>query len=132
MIAPATVSEVLARRAQLMHRATLVSLGALLVLVALDTLIVPTGERHANPVVWFGLSLPLLILVPGAWRGRFQSFIWLGFVSMLYFALAVVALFSTRWRGLDIAQLVFSIALFVGALLFVRWRARANRAAAAQ
>jgi uncharacterized membrane protein len=115
-----------------MHRATLVSLGALLVLVALDTLIVPTGERHANPVVWFGLSLPLLILVPGAWRGRFQSFIWLGFVSMLYFALAVVALFSTRWRGLDIAQLVFSIALFVGALLFVRWRARANRAAAAQ
>lgn len=132
MIAPATVNEVLARRALLMHRATLVSLGALLVLVALDTLIVPTGERHANPVVWFGLSLPLLILVPGAWRGRFQSFIWLGFVSMLYFALAVVALFSTRWRGLDIAQLVFSIALFVGALLFVRWRARANRAAAAQ
>jgi uncharacterized membrane protein len=115
-----------------MHRATLVSLCALLLLVALDTLIVPTGERHANLVVWFGLSLPLLMLAPGAWRGRFQSFIWLGFVSMLYFALAVVALFSSRWRGLDIAQLVFSIALFVGALLFVRWRARANRADAAQ
>lgn len=129
---PDTVGEVLGRRAQLMRQMTLFSLFALLVLVALDTLIMPTGERHANPLVWFVLSLPLLMLVPGAWRGRFQSFIWLGFVSMLYFAQAVVALFSTRWRGLDIAQLVFSIALFAGALLFVRWRARANRAVAAQ
>lgn len=131
-MAPNTVSEILGRRAQLMRQATLFSLFALLVLVALDTLIVPTGERHANPLIWLVLSLPLLMLVPGTWRGRFQSFIWLGFVSMLYFAQAVVALFSSRWRGLDIAQLVFSIALFAGALLFVRWRARANRAAAAQ
>lgn len=127
-----TVGEVLGRRAQLMRQMTLWSLAALLVLVALDTLIMPTGERRANPVVWCVLSLPLLILIPGAWRGRFNSFIWLGFVSMLYFAQAVVALFSSRWRGLDVAQLVFSIALFLGALLFVRWRARANRATAAQ
>ena len=126
------VGEGLGRRAQLMRQMTLFSLFALLVLVALDTLIIPTGGRRAFPLLWCALSLPLVILIPGAWRGRFQSFIWLGFVSMLYFAIAVLALFSTRWRGLDIAQLVFSIALFVGALLFVRWRARANRAAAAQ
>lgn len=131
-MAPDTVGGGLGRRAQWMRQMTLWSLVALLVLVALDTLIMPTGERRANPVVWCFLSLPLLILVPGAWRGRFKSFIWLGFVSMLYFAQAVVALFSPRWRGLDIAQLVFSIALFVGVLLFVRWRARANRAVAAQ
>lgn len=131
-MAPISVSEILGRRAQLMRQATLFSLAALLVLVALDTLIVPTGERHSNPLVWLVLSLPLLILVPGVWRGRFQSYIWLGFVSMLYFARAVVALFVPNWRGLDIAQLVFSIVLFIGALLFVRWRARANRAAAAQ
>jgi uncharacterized membrane protein len=120
-----------ARNAEWMRQLTLLSLALLLASVVVDTLLMPSGDRHANPVVWFALSLPLLILVPGAWRGRLTSFTWLGFVSMLYFAQAVVALFSPHWRSLDILQLALSITLFSGALLFVRWRARANRAAAA-
>jgi uncharacterized membrane protein len=119
-----------ARRAELARGIVLFSLAALLLIVALDTLVIPSGARHANPVIWIALSLPLLVLVPGMWRGRLGSSTWLGFVSMLYFAQAVVALFSPLRRPLDVMQLLFSIALFSGALLFVRWRARANRAAA--
>ena len=117
-------------RSELARKVTLISVLLLLLSIAIDTLVAPTGGRAANPVVWAALSLPLLILLPGIWRGGLSSCVWLGFASMLYFAQAVVALFSPHWRALDILQLLFSIALFIGALLFVRWRARALRAAA--
>ena len=117
------------RKSEWAHKFTLISLALLLLSIVIDTLVAPTGGRHANPVVWLALSLPLLILLPGLWRGGLNSCVWLGFVSMLYFAQAVVASFSPLWRSLDILQLLFSIALFTGALLFVRWRARALRSA---
>jgi uncharacterized membrane protein len=112
------------------QRTVMIALLMMLSIVAFNTLISPSGGRQPNWVVWIALSIPLLIVLPGIVRGGINSFIWLGFVSLLYFAEAVTAVMSPAARIVDWLHLLVSIALFVGALLFVRWRARANRAAA--
>jgi uncharacterized membrane protein len=122
-----------ARMAEIARKVTLIALALLLLTLALETLWMPRGSRVPYALLFLVvISLPLLILVPGVWRGGLSSCVWLGFVSMLYFAQAVVALLSSQARALDLLQLLFSIALFTGALLFVRWRARAIRGAEAQ
>jgi uncharacterized membrane protein len=110
----------------------LLSTAVLLAIIAIDTLFAPSGGRAPNPVVWAALSLPLLIFVPGLWRGGLRSYAWLSFVSLLYFAQAVTALFVAQQRLLDRLDLLASVALFTCTLFFIRWRARAERAAAAQ
>lgn len=92
-----------------------------------NTLIAPAGQRQPSWVVCVALLLPLLIMLPGILRARISSFAWLGFISLLYFAQAVIAVMSSAPRLIDWLHLLDSIALFVGALLFVRWRARASR-----
>lgn len=119
-----TAYAVLARRCR---QVALLSLVVLLVVIAIDTLIAPTQGRSPNVVVWLLLSLPLLIFLPGMYRGSVNSFAWLGFVSLLYFAQAVTALFAPWRRELDVVHLVFAVALFVSAMLSVRYTARANR-----
>ena len=114
--------------AQRCQRATLVCLLGLLVVIAIDTLIAPSHERAPNVVMWLVFSLPLLIFVPGVWRRGIYSFAWLSFVSLLYFAQSVTALFVPWRRPLDVVHLVLSISLFVFALLAVRYTARAQRA----
>ncbi len=116
---------VLARHSR---RVTFVCLVALLVVVAIDTVIMPSRDRSPNVVVWVILSLPLLIFVPGVRRGSINSFAWLSFVSLLYFAQSVTALFAPWWRWLDVMHLVLTVTLFIGAMLSVRYVARARRA----
>ena len=117
--------KMLARRSRLI---TLICLTGLLVVVAIDTLIMPTRDRSPNVVVWLILSLPLLIFVPGVRRGSVNSFAWLSFVSLLYFAQSVTSLFLPWWRWLDVVHLILTVTLFIGAMLSVRYVARARRA----
>ncbi len=117
--------EARARRSQ---RVTLSALFALLVIIAIDTLIAPTQGRSPNVVIWLFLSLPLLAFIPAVRRGGINSFAWLGFVSLLYFAMSVTALFAPWRRWLDVLSLLFAVTLFIGAMLSVRYTARARRA----
>lgn len=114
--------------AQRCRRITFLCLMALLVVIAIDTLIMPSRERSPNVVVWLLLSLPLAIFVPGLRRGAINSFTWLSFVSLLYFAQSVTSLFTPWWRWLDVVHLVLTVTLFTGAMLSVRYTARARRA----
>lgn len=118
-----------ARRAVWARNGALLATLALLALIAFETMIEPTLGRRPNVVVWIALSLPLLVFLPGLWRGGVRSYAWLSFVSMLYFAQAVTALFAASVAPSSIASLAASVTLFVCTLLFVRWRARAERAA---
>lgn len=117
--------EVLAQRCQ---RITFLCLMALLIVVAMDTLVIPSRQRAPNVVVWLFLSLPLAIFLPGIRRGAISSFSWLAFVSLLYFAQSVTALFMPSWRWLDVLHLILTVTLFIGAMLAVRYTARARRA----
>lgn len=116
--------EVLAHRCRL---TTIFCLAALLVVIALDTLIMPSRERSPNVIVWFAVSLPLLIFIPGLRRNSITSFSWLSFVALLYFAQSVTALFTPWWRWLDVIHLALTVTLFIGAMFAVRFTARANR-----
>ena len=112
----------LAQRARLV---VLISYAVLLLAIAGSTLLWPAGERSPNAVIWLLLSAPLLLFLPGLWRGTINTHAWLCFVSMLYFAAAVVNVLLPAWRVLDVVELIAAIALFVSATLYIRWRARA-------
>lgn len=114
------------RRAEWMRKGALLATLVLLAVIALQTLIAPSGNRQPNFIVWLVLSLPLLVFLPGLLRGGVRSLAWLSFVSMLYFAQAVTAVFAVR-EASTVLELIASVVLFTCTLLFVRWRARADR-----
>jgi len=50
---------------------------------------------HQAPwIVWLAYCLPLLIFLPGMLRDKLRSYIWLCFISLLYFTRLVVNLFA--------------------------------------
>ncbi len=80
-------------------------------------------------VVWVGLLAPLLLFLPGLLRDNLRSYIWLCFVSLLYFMRLVVALFADAGDVLAIVGMVAVVSLFCSAMFYVRWRARELRGA---
>lgn len=120
------------RRAGWMRGGALLAVVLLLAAIAFQTLVTPSGGRSPNAIVWLVCSLPLAMFLPGLWRGGVRSYAWLSFVSLLYFAQSVTAVFGAALRPVDILSLCASVALFTCTLLFVRWRSRGERAATAQ
>ena len=86
------------------------------------------GSRAAPWVVWLGLLLPLLVFVPGMLRDKLRSYIWLCFISLLYFMRLVVALFAEPGNPLFAVGMVAVVVLFISAMMYVRVRARELRA----
>lgn len=79
-------------------------------------------------IIWVGKLLPLLLFLPGMARDRLRSFIWLCFVSLLYFITLVERLFATPQAVLPWLGMVAVVTLFCSAMFYVRWRARELRA----
>lgn len=119
------------RRATVARWLVASSYGLLLVAIAIGTLLWPGREREPSVIIWAIQTLPLLIVMPGIWRAGVVAHAWLSFIAMLYFAAAVTNLFVPPLRILDVLELIFSVEIFVGAMLYVRWRSRAVRAASA-
>jgi len=71
--------------------------------------------------------VPLLMFLPGIIRDNLRSYIWLCFVSLLYFLVLVQRLFAQPGSVLAIAGMIAVVTLFVSAMLYVRWRARELR-----
>ncbi len=87
---------------------------------------------HQAPwIVWLAYCLPLLIFLPGMLRDKLRSYIWLCFISLLYFTRLVVNLFAEPGSALAIVGMVAVVTLFIAAMMYVRWRAREVRAAGA-
>jgi uncharacterized membrane protein len=84
---------------------------------------------HQVPwIIWLGKVLPLLIFLPGMLKDNLRSFIWLCFVSLLYFIALVERLFAQPGNWLAIIGMVAVVILFTAAMFYVRWRARELRA----
>jgi len=64
-------------------------------------------------------------------RDKLRSYIWLCFISLLYFTRLVVNLFAEPGSALAIVGMVAVVTLFIAAMMYVRWRAREVRAAGA-
>ena len=95
------------------------SFSVLLVQVAAELWL---GE--APWIIWVALLPPLLVFVPGMLRDNLRSFIWLCFVSLLYFMRLVLSLFEEPLNPLAIIGMVAVVMLFCSAMMYVRWRAR--------
>ena len=81
-------------------------------------------------IIWLGRALPLLIFLPGMLRDNLRSYIWLCFVSLLYFIALVERLVAQPSNILAAFGMLGVVTMFIGAMLFVRWRARELKAAA--
>jgi len=86
---------------------------------------------HGLPwIIWLGKLLPLLIFLPGMLRQHLRSYIWLCFVTLLYFIAQVERMFAQPGSPAVILGMVAVVGLFVTAMLYVRWRARELKAQA--
>ena len=77
------------------------------------TLTVNLWQQHAPGVIYFLYLLPLIIFIPGIISGETRTLIWLGFVLLLYFAVAVGRMSNPGPLILDIAELVLVVVLFI-------------------
>jgi len=116
--------------ARLTRCATLATFVLLVLIISANRWLSPVGDWQINSKIWLMQCVPLLIFLPGLWRGALRSYAWLCFVILFYFAAAVTRLFLPHAQAIDTINLILTVALFVFALLFIRWRARANRASA--
>ena len=71
---------------------------------------------------------PLLIPLRGLLHGRLYTHAWTHFLALFYFTVGVmIAAANLEERWYAIAQVVLSIMLFMGSMLFVRYRAREQK-----
>jgi len=79
---------------------------------------------------WAVKVLPLCLPLAGLLRRRLYTYRWVSLFVWLYFTEGVVAAWSdpppVRWWAL--AQVVFSLLLFIACVLHVRWRLRKGKA----
>lgn len=81
-------------------------------------------------IIWLAILLPLVMFMPGMLRDNLRSFIWLCFVSLLYFMRLVEDLFQEPQNPAAIVGMAAVVLLFCSAMMYVRWRARELRAQA--
>jgi uncharacterized membrane protein len=81
------------------------------------------GTSIAAPIVlWLFKCLPLLIFIPGLISGSHKTASWLSYVTMIYFVLAILLMFTA---GADIWGTLMpltTLILFIAAMLYVRWK----------
>jgi uncharacterized membrane protein len=101
------------------HLLTWLAWAVLLLTQAIDAWV-----HHIPAIIFIGKLVPLLIFVPGMVRENLRSYVWLCFVSLLYFISLVERLFAQPDSLLAIAGMFAVVSLFISSMLFVRWRAR--------
>lgn len=85
-------------------------------------------QRSAPVAVWLCLFLPLLVLLPGLYRDRLRSVVWLSFVSLMYFLWSVLRVFAQPDSLRAQVELLAVVVLFLCAMFYIRQRARELRA----
>jgi len=80
-------------------------------------------------IVLFFYVGPLLIPMRGLLYGKIYTHAWLHFMALFYFTIGVmVAAANVEERLYALIQVALSIMMFVGSMMYVRVKARENRA----
>jgi len=87
------------------------------------------GTSIAAPIL-IGLfkCLPLFIFIPGLISGSHKTASWLSYVTMIYFVLAVLLMFTS---GSDIwgrLMALVTLVLFTATMLYTRWKKEEEKA----
>jgi len=99
-------------------------------LVLLTLQVIDSWVYQLPWIIYLGRVIPLLIFLPGMCKDNLRSYIWLCFVSLLYFIALVERLFAQPDNVLSLLGMVAVLTLFIASMMFVRWRARENNASA--
>jgi uncharacterized membrane protein len=94
------------------------------VVFTLSLLVVPGCGRQPSTVIWLLHMLPLLLFVVGVIRQNVRTHVWLCFVMLGYFLLAVQNIFVCQ-SLLSAIEVALIVVLFISAMMYIRWRSRA-------
>ncbi|MDY7566065.1 DUF2069 domain-containing protein [Pseudomonas sp. RTC3] len=114
-------------RVRLSRIASLICFFGLILLLAAYYLIF--ADLHgARPWVILLIELvPLILLAPGMISGSARGHSWTCFVINLYFIKGALAVYDPNRSLFGALEMLASLAVFVSALLYVRWRFQYNR-----
>ncbi|MGY0217771.1 DUF2069 domain-containing protein [Endozoicomonadaceae bacterium StTr2] len=97
---------------------------AILAVIGLWTLwLEPPGE--ATTAVMIVRCTPLLLFLPFVFKNEVRPFLWLCFALTFYFISGVVNAMSGPQETYGLFLAVLSCGLFISAMMFARWKARA-------
>ena len=108
----------------------LLSLAGFVALVALLSVwyLLIVDLHGARPWVILGVQLlPLALLAPGLLLGNARAHAWTCYVVNLYFIQGVVTAFEPGRLVFGLLEVGTSLLLFVGALLYTRWKFQLDR-----
>lgn len=100
-------------------------------------LLLPAWILWLSPPVnwdpWFLLALATLPLLPalsGLLSGNIYTHAWSGFIALIYFTHGVVEAWADAGvRLLALAEVVLAVMLWLGGMMYVRWRSRELKSA---
>ena len=97
--------------------------GLFSLLMLWNTLISPPEKLPVALVLIITVS-PLLLPLRGFIKGNLKSSSWMAYLSMPYFIHGSIEAYARTERLLPSLEVLFSLMLFLGATLFVRYAAR--------
>jgi uncharacterized membrane protein len=114
-------------RVRLARVLSLVCFAGLIALLCLYYLMF--ADLHgARPWVILLIELvPLLLLAPGMLMGSARGHSWTCFAVNLYFIKGALAAYDPNRQLFGVLEMAASLAVFISALLYVRWRFQLNR-----
>jgi uncharacterized membrane protein len=78
--------------------------------------------QGAPAVIYFLCLFPLMIFIPGLISNNTRTLIWICFVILMYFAMAVDNLAGPAPQVLDWVELALTVILFNAAMMYARWK----------
>ena len=120
--------KMLANRSRLLAQ---VSYWLLVLVLLLNTVVSPSCNREPNWVILAVQLALLLVFLPGMLKQNVRSYIWLCLVLLMMFLAAVTTAFACT-TVLTIVEVLLTVALFIAAMLYIRWRSRELKQAATE
>lgn len=111
-----------AGKARIAWLVTLALFTGLLLMLAVDHTLLRPVLRWP---VWAMQSLPLLLVLPGLLKRHYRSGIWLCFMILFHFLLAVDNVVMSGHAAFYSCMAALIVLLFIASMLFARWQARA-------
>ena len=119
--------EWLVPRLRLARALSLASFFGLIALLTLNNLLFADLHGARIGVILAVELVPLALLLPGMLLGNARAHAWTCFVVNLYFIKGVLAAFDPSRALFGWLEVAISLALFVSALLYVRWKFQHER-----
>ena len=112
---------------KLIFQTTLICFYGLIFTLFLSSLFVSPISALSKIIIWAIQIIPLLAFSFGVHAKHLRSMIWLSFISLIYFAQAVLSVLEQKRGILDIAEILFSSGLFLSLILYIANRQKSAK-----